>query len=305
MITDDEKRLRVLEDFSIDEKLPKYLYELDQLNNNPRGNVLIRTSGGRVFQAANDGTFSIGGMGGITSGSTEKKGFFGRLMDDIKGYGKTKVKQVTPEISIQEFFNGIKKGAKNIKNVEARTTGYEALLKRAEDSGQVALAERLLGNIEIVKYETKLVDAGFDVCISEADVTEFYKKSDRGVALDYVKNFTRVIPCEIIEAKQKLDELKIFDNYVIMHYDPNKEAYQMTEEEIEDKKDPILFGLIRGSDKLYFIGDWIDDICDLTFDELVEVLGEDGIDETKLNVNMYGDVEDVPCSEDNIIEEKK
>ena len=63
---------------------------------------------------------------------------------------------------------------------------------------------------------------------------------------------------------------------------------------------PILFGLIRGSDKLYFIGDWIDDICDLTFDELIEVLGEDGIDETRLNVNMYGDIEDVPCSEDNI-----
>ena len=90
-----------------------------------------------------------------------------------------------------------------------------------------------------------------------------------------------------------------------VYYDPNKEAYQKTKQEIEDEKDPILFGLIRGSDKLYFIGEWIDDICDLTFDELIEVLGEDGIDETKLNVNMYGDVEDVPCSEDNIIEEKK
>ena len=82
-----------------------------------------------------------------------------------------------------------------------------------------------------------------------------------------------------------------------MHYDPNKEASEMTEKEVEDKKDPILFGLIQGSDKLYFVGDWIDDVCDLTFDELVEVLGEDGIDETKLDVNMYGDVEDIPCEE--------
>lgn len=301
MITDDEKRLIVLDSFAIDETLPKYLYELDNLNNNPRGNVLIRTDSGRVFQANSNGTFSMGGVGSNMSvdGTQPKKGLLARLYDAITG-GEPKEPIVVPEISIQEYFNSIKKNAKNIKNVEARTEGYEALLKRAEDSGQVALAEKLLGNIEIVKYETQLVDAGFDVCISEADVVEFYKKSDRGVALDYVKNFTRVIPCEIVEAKQKLDELKIFDNYVIMHYDPNKEAYQKTEQEIEDEKDPILFGLIKGSDKLYFIGDWIDDICDLTFDELIEVLGEDGIDETKLNVNMYGDVEDVPCSEDNI-----
>lgn len=35
------------------------------------------------------------------------------------------------------------------------------------------------------------------------------------------------------------------------------------------RKDPILFGVIAGSNKLYFIGDWIDEYCDLRFDDVV------------------------------------
>ena len=139
------------------------------------------------------------------------------------------------------------------------------------------------------------MDAGFNVTISEDNVVKFYKESDKGLRLDWIKNFTRMIPCEVIDAKVKLDNLKIFDNYVVMHYDPDAKSYAMTQQEIEDAKDPILFGVIEGSRKLYFVGDWVDEVCDLTLDALVTELGGDGIDEHQLKVNMYGDVNLIDC----------
>ena len=49
----------------------------------------------------------------------------------------------------------------------------------------------------------------------------------------------------------------------------------MTEEEKRIKKDPILFGVIYGSNKLYYIADWVDEYCDLTWDQVVEKLEKD------------------------------
>ena len=64
-----------------------------------------------------------------------------------------------------------------------------------------------------------------------------------------------------------------------MHYDPENRYSDMTHKEKvkeEDKKrDPILFGVIAGSNKLYYITDWVDDYCNLTLDEFVTVLQMD------------------------------
>ena len=73
-----------------------------------------------------------------------------------------------------------------------------------------------------------------------------------------------------------MNELLIFDNYCILHYDPEKKSYAQTIEEqkreTQKRRDPILFGLIRGSNKLYYITDWVDEFCDLTLDKFVETL---------------------------------
>lgn len=50
-------------------------------------------------------------------------------------------------------------------------------------------------------------------------------------------------------------------------------------------KDPILFGKIKETDKLYFIADWQDEHCDLTFDKLIDFMGKDK-DETKISNNI-------------------
>jgi hypothetical protein len=46
----------------------------------------------------------------------------------------------------------------------------------------------------------------------------------------------------------------------------------MTKAEVEKAKDPILFGVVKGTRNLYYIGDWIDEYCDLTLDKFLSVL---------------------------------
>ena len=83
----------------------------------------------------------------------------------------------------------------------------------------------------------------------------------------------RPIPDEVIQKIVKANEYEVFDNYVIMHYDPKGEQKQETKKEEAKRKDPIVFGVIAGSRKLYYITDWIDEHCDLTLEKFVDTLG--------------------------------
>jgi hypothetical protein len=118
--------------------------------------------------------------------------------------------------------------------------------------------------------------------VSADKIVELAQGSKKALSLDYIQNYGRVIPTDVIKKKIEADKLHVFDNYVILHYDPDGKSYVATEKErkkeVERKKDPILFGVIMGSDKLYYIADWIDEYCDLTFDKLTEILGKEIIE---------------------------
>lgn len=82
----------------------------------------------------------------------------------------------------------------------------------------------------------------------------------------------------------------IFDNYVVLHYDPEKKGFALTEIEKKSKKDPILFGVMKGRRILYYVGDWIDDYCDLTLDKFAEMMGGEHVKKilrVSLNVNLW------------------
>jgi hypothetical protein len=57
--------------------------------------------------------------------------------------------------------------------------------------------------------------------------------------------------------------------------------------EAERRKDPILFGVIRGSRKLYYLGSWEDEYCDLTLDKFIEQFGEEAINKNNINIDQY------------------
>ncbi len=184
------------------------------------------------------------------------------------------------EFDVLKFFEQVKLTTKeSAKDYVERIKPYMVALKRANDMGQTALADQLTAQIFNNKYESILKAEGFYYKITEEQLVSFIKKTEKGVRLDYIKNFTRNIPDSVYEIKTKADSLLVFDNYCVLYYDPEAKSYKKTKEEEElerqKKADPILFGMINGSRNLYYISDWIDEYCDLTLEEFIKVSGYD------------------------------
>lgn len=193
-----------------------------------------------------------------------------------------KTPEIIEEFDVIAFFNKVKLETEDKQKAYVnRLKDLVTCIGYCDTTGQVALKESLFEQLTINKYESVLWANNMYKAISEEKIIEFIKGSDKGIALDYISNFARVIPPSVIKKKIEADKLGVFDNYVILHYDPESKSYMQTEEEkrreVEKKKDPILFGVIMGSNKLYFIDDWTDKYCDLTFDIITEKLGAEVI----------------------------
>ena len=146
---------------------------------------------------------------------------------------------------------------------------------RTKQAGQQALFEQLTAGLNAYKMETQLLALGLPKYVEEKDLVAFYKQSKRGLRLDWIRNFTRQIPREILDKKVRADEIGIFDNYVVLHYDPAAKSFAETEAEKAARKDPILFGLMEGCRRLYHVGDWKDEFCDLTLDQIADAMGDE------------------------------
>lgn len=213
--------------------------------------------------------------GGVESEKKKKKKerfqIFRRLSDMMKV--KSKQLEETYSINVLEFFAQVKGLTKANKDTYVnRLTGYIVALKNCDVSGQTALKEQLVRDMVVNKYESVLYANDLYYVVTEDQVVNFVKKTEKGVRLTYVKNYMRIIPPEVVQKIEEANKFEIFDNYAILHYDPEAKAYAETIEETKKRMDPILFGLIRGSHKLYYITDWIDEFCDLTLDKFVETL---------------------------------
>jgi len=209
--------------------------------------------------------------------NNKKEGVLRRLWRKFRN--KSKEEEVY-EIDIVKFFDQVKLTTKeSAKDYIDRIKPYIVALKKANDMGQTALVDELTAQIFNNKYESILKAEGFYYKITEEQLVNFVKKTEKGVRLDYIKNFTRNIPEEVLAKKIKADSLLVFDNYCVLYYDPNVKSYKLTKEEKDEirrkKSDPILFGMINDSHNLYYIADWIDDYCDLTLEEFIKVSGYD------------------------------
>ena len=173
-----------------------------------------------------------------------------------------------------KFFSLIKASSKeSVAVYKDRVSKYLTAIHNATNIGQTALQEELIRGLITNRYESVLYAEGCYYAVTEEQVAKFASQCEKGLKMTYLKNFARPIPNDVIDKIAKMNELEVFDNYVVLYYDPDGTVYKETAYEEAKRRDPIIFGVIAGSKKLYYVADWIDEYCDLTLDAFVDALG--------------------------------
>ena len=187
--------------------------------------------------------------------------------------------RATKTLTIDDFFEQVKIKVSGKDEVLSRIKPIYKNISQAKAMGQIALIETLLEKLVVEVYECAIAGSGFDRAISLTDLNNLQDKCKKLLSMNQISNFTRAIPTNVIERKLEADKLHVFDNYVVLSYDPSGEDYkETTQQAINRAKDPILFGVILGSEKLYYIADWVDEFCDLTWDKMLTIMGKQNSD---------------------------
>ena len=185
-----------------------------------------------------------------------------------------KMENNTEKISPSQYFDYLK-NAKNDITTEALKESYSVFLKLAEkytNLGQKESVKKLCFLADTLKKEEKLIELGITKYIYK-DVIEDYIENvaDKTVKIIELSRYMREVPDELVETIEKSKDL--FDEFYVVFTDYTGKEERKVEKERRDK-DPILFGVFKNNsnvaDRFYFLGDWVDEYCDLTLDKMVE-----------------------------------
>jgi len=271
MLNNSKNGLLIFDRFEVDFQLPKYS---KKNRNNVSSNGISIDSGSSPNNFVVAGSFNFTSDGG-TENEIKNTSFIKKTIIFLKELFKKK-----PKLTVSDFFKAVKASAIDTVKYTDRVNNYMNALIHAKNNNQEALVQDIQQKIDEIKNESILYAGGFSKIITEEQVVKFYKECQKGLELTWIRNFIRVIPEKASDKKKEADALNVFDNFVILHYDVNKKAFKIEE------KDPILFGVIKGSRKLYYIADWIDEYCDLTLDAFIEKFGDEAIKANDISVNV-------------------
>lgn len=150
------------------------------------------------------------------------------------------------------------------------------LINKYKKTGQQEALKKLIFVTECVERERLLITKDIDTFVYRDDIFEYINDmgGQKYVKITELKNFTRDIPNEVFEKYDKVKD--IFDEFFVLFTDYTGTLERKVEEE-QKEKDPILFGVFVSydkqhkiiNDKMYVIGDWVDEYCDLTMDKLI------------------------------------
>lgn len=210
-----------------------------------------------------------------------------------------KNKEENKKITPSQYFD-ILKDAKQTITTQALSDNYSVILQLAEKYkklGQIESLKKLSFLAQTLIKEEKLIENGVTTFVYR-DVIEDYIENvaDNTVKIIELSRYMREIPDEFVETIEQCRE--IFDEMYVVFTDYTGKEERKVEKERRDK-DPILFGVFKNSrnvaDRFYFIGDWIDEYCDLTLDKMVDNY------KTTFNKNPKNEIV-IPKNDDELIE---
>lgn len=187
----------------------------------------------------------------------------------------------------KQYFNYLKQKRENVTDKELRKL-YDGYLLQAEKymlTGQTKLISKLRFLIEVNDKEREVLKYGINSFVYRDDIEDYIDN----IAKDVVKiieleNYPRDIPDNIISIIAKTKN--IFDKMYVVFTDYTGYVEKTVAKERRDR-DPILFGTFQKSvkvarggqeilinDRFYYLGDWVDEYCDLTMDKFLKEAGQ-------------------------------
>lgn len=144
------------------------------------------------------------------------------------------------------------------------------LLEKYKKTGQIKAAKKLAFHVKSILKEKEIIDLGITKFIYRDDIENYIDNIAKDIVkIIELKNYPREIPDELVETIEKTKD--IFDEMYVLFTDYTDEVLK----EVEKERDPILFGSFidrtvdEMSQRMYYLGDWVDEYCDLTLDKLV------------------------------------
>lgn len=182
---------------------------------------------------------------------------------------------MSDRLNPQEYFDAVKERKQKItdEQLQAVYDNCLELLAKYRVTGQRAGIKKLMFHLECIEKEREIVKMGIDTFVYRDDI-EFYidQVADDIVKIIDLESYEREIPDEIVSVIERVKDK--FDQLYIVFTDYTGEVERQVMEE-RRKKDPILFGTFQSResrsiiDRFYYLGDWVDEYCDLTLDKMV------------------------------------
>lgn len=234
----------------------------------------------------------------------------------FQDFAKKFISERIEQISDDEFFGNIKSILEINKNLNLNFKNElnSALIeyKKTVSTGQTMLQGKIENNILQIfcgQIISKIMStSGYILYGQLEELTKKVKQSKAPIFINRWQDFPFAIPT-LVEIKTKkavqimesgkeyynpyqifLDarQTQLFHDFIVVHYD--KRGTQIIEEEKRKNCDPIIFGIVKGtqgdnwrnnvSDNsiLIPITDWIDPNCDLTIEEFIKRADEVSVD---------------------------
>ena len=204
------------------------------------------------------------------------------VVKSLEGFVDVNIDAVEPN----EYFRVLKDSKKQIDQeaLQSQLNMVANYVSKAKAIGQTSLLDKLAFTYATIVKEQALLVSGLDKFVYQSDVEKFLDKT-KHIKIIELDRYPRVIPMENLDAISKAKDLEIFDSFVVVFTDLSDDDYKTEEEKkfVARNRDPIVFGHFHNDrsgikhDRLYFITDWEDEYCDLTFGKMIEKMAEVGI----------------------------
>lgn len=215
---------------------------------------------------------------------------------------------------VQSYFDDLKEKCVdiNLDNLEKSLQEIPAQIQKAEKIGQKFLAEKLKRHIYLIMKEKVLLKYNINKYVSLYDINRFIDGiEDYVVKFCEIMAFPRIIPNNVVDRIQQMKDLGLFSEFYIVFTDYTDEEIisEKAKKQRQVNRDPIVFGVIDGyQDRYYFIADWVDEYCDITFDKMISKL--QSMDKNYKPNEIVEDTEKyiakvLPYVEESIEEQKK